>query len=150
MPTNKKIEPYQNSYIPLNMSASAYNNEDVFKEISGVNEVSQTNQLKNDMIENTIDNQEMVTEAEQQLIKNEANPFAMKSYELEEEYMPISLDPTGSMNLNISMNQEDTDEDGEELPFKGAKRKRFKNNKAKSAKENQEFIKAGGGMRPSF
>ena len=150
MPTDKKIEPYQNSYIPLNMSASAYNNEDVFKEISGVNEVSQTNQLRNDMIENTIDNQEMVTEAEQQLIKNEANPFAMKSYELEEEYIPISLDPTGSMNLNISMNQEDTDEDGEELPFKGRKQKRFKNNAAKSAKENQEFIQAGGGMRPSF
>jgi len=144
MPTNKKIEPYQNSYIPLNMSASAYNNEDVFKEISGVNEVSQTNQLRNDMIENTIDNQEMVTEGEQQLIKNEANPFAMKSYELEEEYMPISLDPTGSMNLNISMNQE------EDLPFKGDKQKRFKNNAAKDLAENHEFIKAGGGVRPSF
>ena len=50
------------------------------------------------------------------------------------------------------MNQEDTDEgeDEEELPFKGRKQKRFKNNAAKSGKENKEFIKAGGGSRPSF
>jgi len=43
-----------------------------------------------------------------------------------------------------------TKEERENLPFKGAKKTRFFNNKPKNAKENAEFIKAGGGSRPAF
>ena len=38
----------------------------------------------------------------------------------------------------------------ENLPFKGAKKKRFANNTPKDAAENAQFIAAGGGSRPAY
>ena len=54
---------------------------------------------------------------------------------------------------NLETESEQRREKREELktlPFKGQKKKRFWKNRPKNAKENAEFIKAGGGSRPSF
>jgi len=43
-----------------------------------------------------------------------------------------------------------TKEERKNLPFKGAKKTRFFNNKPKDASENAQFIEAGGGSRPAY